>query len=126
MKDVVQDTDADLSPMHILVLRILVEEGQLSQSSLVKKLGRDKAQITRLVTELVRRELVFKTRDEHDKRSFILAAAPSVQDKVKYFIQKESELVADMLQDISISDITTLAKLIPIMLNNLTASKQAG
>jgi len=120
MKDIVQDADADLSPMHVLVLRMLVEEGDMPQSVLVKKMRRDKAQVTRLVNELVTKKLVVKTRDEQDKRSFILKPAPEVRKKVLYFIGKEQALVSEMLQGISDRDIEKLGKLLTTMQRNLT------
>jgi len=119
MKDIVQDADADLSPMHILVLRTLVEEGDMPQSSLVKKMRRDKAQVTRLVNELEKQKLLVKTRDEQDKRSFILKPATQVRKKVQYFIGKEQALVAQMLAGISDRDIEKLEALLVRMQVNL-------
>jgi len=120
MKDIVQDADADLSPMHVLVLRALVEEGDMPQSLLVKKMRRDKAQVTRLINELVKKKLVIKTRDEQDKRSYILKPATEVRKKVLYFIGKEQALVSEMLQGISDRDVEKLGKLLTTMQRNLT------
>lgn len=119
MKDSVQDTDAGLSPMQILILRTLVDEGEMSQAILVRKIGRDKSQVTRLVQELERKGLLKKVRSEQDRRSFILKPIKDVQNKVSFFIQKEHEMVSEMLAGISMEDIEKLDMLLIQMQNNL-------
>jgi len=119
MKEIVQDTDAGLSPMQILILRILVDEGEMSQTMLVQKIGRDKSQVTRLVQELENKKLLIKVRSEQDRRSFMLKPIKDVQNKVSFFIHKEHEMVSAMLTGISMEDIEKLDMLLIQMQNNL-------
>ncbi len=119
MKEVVQDTDAGLSPMQILILRILVDEGEMSQAMLVQRIGRDKSQVTRLVQELENKKLLIKVRNEQDRRGFMLRPIKDVQNKVSFFIQKEHEIVAEMLVGISTEDIQKLDVLLIQMQGNL-------
>ena len=60
MKDVVQDADSKLSPLQILVLRTLVEDGEMSLITLAQKTGRDKSQITRVVQKLEKKKIIKK------------------------------------------------------------------
>ena len=119
MKEIVQDTDAGLSPMQILILRTLVDEGEMSQAMLVKRIGRDKSQVARLVQELENKKLLIKVRSEQDRRSFMLKPIKDVQKKVSFFIQKEHELVSEMLAGISGKDVQKLDVLLTQMQENL-------
>ena len=119
MKEIVQDTDAGLSPMQILILRTLVDEGEMTQATLVQKIGRDKSQVTRLVQELESKRLLIKVRSEQDRRSFILKPIKDVQNKVSFFIHKEHEMVSEMLSGIAPEDIQKLDALLIQMQKNL-------
>lgn len=119
MKDIVQGADTGLSPMQILVLRTLVDEGKMSQVILGQKIGRDKSQVTRLVHELENKKLLIKERSEQDRRSFILKPIKDVQEKVSFFIHKEDEMVSLMLAGMSKKDIQKLDMLLILMQENL-------
>ncbi|WP_300246873.1 MarR family transcriptional regulator [Methylovulum sp.] len=120
MLDVVQEAEAKLSPMQILVLRILVEEGEMPQNLLVKKMARDKAQVTRLVNSLAEQGLLSKAQDMLDKRSFLLKPSAEVQQIVTRFMVKEQQLVAEMVNGIAAEDIEKLEALLKVMQDNLT------
>jgi DNA-binding MarR family transcriptional regulator len=120
MLDVVQEAEANLSPMQILVLRILVEEGEMPQNLLVKKMARDKAQVTRLVNSLAEQGLLSKAQDMLDKRSFILKPSAEVRQIVTRFMVKEQQLVAEMVNGIAFEDIEKLEALLKVMQDNLT------
>lgn len=119
MKDVIQDVDDGLSPLQILILRTLVEEGDMPQARLVQIIGKDKSQVTRLVQELEAKQLLTKERHENDRRSFILKSAKEVKNKVSYFIQQEQVMVTEMLSDISQKDQHKLDNLLIQMQENL-------
>ena len=119
MKKVVKDADANLSPLQILILRTLSEYGEMTQQELGQRMGRDKAQITRLIQELEKRELIFKERNPYDKRSFIINVKPKVHEKVSYFIQYEKAIVKEMLNGVSATDIQTFEKVLAQMSDNI-------
>ena len=119
MKDVVQDADSKLSPLQILVLRTLVEDGEMSLITLAQKTGRDKSQITRVVQKLEKKKIIKKERSQLDRRSFILKTNEDVQKEVSFFIHKEHELVAEMLSDIPKNDLQILEKILIQMGDNL-------
>ncbi len=119
MKKVVKDADANLSPLQILVLRTLVEEGQMSQQSLAQKIAKDKAQIARLIHELENQKLILKERNQLDRRGFIVKASPDVHEKVSNFIEYEKKIVSEMLKGASKSEIKNFEKMLVLMINNL-------
>jgi DNA-binding MarR family transcriptional regulator len=120
MLDVVQEAEANLSPMQILVLRILVEEGEISQNLLVSKMARDKAQVTRLVNSLAELKLLTKEQDVLDKRGFILKPSIEVRQIVTNFMVKEQGLISKMVDGILPEDIIKLETLLKVMQDNLT------
>jgi MarR family transcriptional regulator, multiple antibiotic resistance protein MarR len=120
MASVVHESESSLSPMQILLLRILVEEGEIPQNLLTKKMFRDKAQITRLINTLVTQKLLTKEKDLLDKRGFILKPSLEAHHIVGHFIIKEQALVSKMLKGIPYEDIEKLETLLKIAHNNLT------
>ncbi len=119
MKEVVQAADSGLSPLQILVLRTLVDEGGMSLITLARKIGRDKSQITRIIQDLENKKIVLKKRSQEDRRSFILTPHKGVKEKVSAFIQKEHELVAEMTAGMGTEDRQRLEKLLIQMLHNM-------
>lgn len=120
MASVAHESESSLSPMQILLLRILVEEGEISQNLLIKKMFRDKAQVTRLINTLVAQRLLTKEQDALDKRSFILKPSPEAHHIVGHFMMKEQTLVSKMLKGIPADDIEKLETLLKIAHSNLT------
>lgn len=119
MKRVVKEVGADLSPLQILILRTLVEDGEMSQHTLGKKIAKDKAQITRLIHGLEERKLIIKERSQQDKRSFIVKANQGVHQVVSHFLEQERNMVANMLEGATQSDIKHLEKMLLLMNANL-------
>jgi len=124
MKDIVKGMDDGSSPIQIMILRILAEEGELSQAMLVKKMGKNKSQITRLLHELEKKGLIIKEPNKKDGRSFMLKTIGDVKNKVSLFIQHEEKIVLDMLQGIQKSDLQRLDSLLIKMQNNLNNAKK--
>ncbi|MBL1351894.1 MAG: MarR family transcriptional regulator [Zetaproteobacteria bacterium] len=124
MKDIVKGMDDGLSPIQIMILRILAEEGELSQAMLVKKMGKNKSQITRLLHELEKKGLIIKEPNKEDGRSFMLKTIDDVKNKVSLFIQHEEKIVSDMLRGIQKRDLQKLDSLLIKMQNNLNNAKK--
>jgi len=119
MKKVVKNTGVDLSPVEILVLRTLVELGEVTQQQLAQKLSKDKAQITRLIQGLVKKQLILKQRNPHDKRSFVVTAKDKVKKKMIGFIEHERDTVKKMLEGASDKEVKNMEKMLKLMKSNL-------
>lgn len=121
MKKVVKKTDSSLSPIEILILRVLVEQGEMTQQQLAQSVYKDKAQITRLIQALVKKELILKQPNPDDKRSFIVAATDRVKTKVIGFIEYERNLVNKMLEGASEKERENMKNLLKLMKNNINS-----
>jgi len=123
MKAVVKNSDAGLSPLQIRALRTLVERGEMTQSELGEALGRDKSQITRLVTDLKAKRLVAKKPNAADGRSFMIAPEDGVRQTVQSFALAEKALVSHMLTGAEPRDIEAFDRVLVSMKNNLDRQK---
>lgn len=119
MKKVVKSSDVDLSPIEVLILRTLVEQGELTQQQLSQRLSKDKAQITRLIQGLKQKRLILKQRNPHDKRSFVVSAKDTVKEKMVGFIEHERGIVKNMLEGASETEIENMEGLLKLMRNNI-------
>lgn len=123
MKKVVKNSDTNLSPIEILLLRSLSEHGEVSQQQLAEQLSKDKAQITRLIQQLEKKQLITKYRNPQDKRSYIVKANNIVKEKMVGLIEYENNLVKLMLDGASEKEIQSMENLLQLMKNNLNSCK---
>ena len=73
VREAINANELGLNALHVRCLHIIAETQHCTANDIVTKTGRDKAQIARLVKELIKLELVSKCADENDKRCLILS-----------------------------------------------------
>lgn len=119
MRVVIRDSDIGLSPVQIMILRILTEHGEMSQNNLIKLLSKDKSQVTRLVHDLEEKKLVARTQSKTDKRGFTIKASKNVCVKIERFVQEEKAVVAEMLRGASAADMQNFNSMLVLMNRNI-------
>lgn len=67
----------DITPDMYLILRALWERDQRSQQELADDVFKDKASLTKLVVNLEKRGLIYRTEGRADRRSKIVALTPT-------------------------------------------------
>ncbi|MFT2089927.1 MarR family winged helix-turn-helix transcriptional regulator [Paraglaciecola sp. 2405UD69-4] len=87
-----KEIDQNLSPMHMKSLKIISMIDECTGQKLANYLGRDKAQINRLIKELVVQQLLIKKDNPKDKRSQLLELTGSAKDLIEEFVKAEVEL----------------------------------
>ncbi len=92
--------DQNLSPMHMKSLKIISSIEECTGQKLANFIGRDKAQINRLIKELVLQKLLIKKDNPKDKRSQLLALTDSAKELIEEFTKVETELAKVMSTDI--------------------------
>lgn len=110
----------DLSLMHLKSLKLISMIDECTGQKLTALMGRDKAQINRLIKELVNQELVIKTDNINDGRSQILSLSERGSDYIKKFNNIESQVISQMAQGIAVEDVENFIRLAKIFRNNLS------
>ena len=111
--------DADLSPMHLKSLKVISKITECTGQKMADFMGRDKAQINRLIKELVNQELVIKTDNENDGRSQILSLSTRGHELIKQFNKIEKQVMSTMVTDIAPEQIEQFIQLASKFKNNL-------
>ncbi|MGJ8694075.1 MAG: MarR family winged helix-turn-helix transcriptional regulator [Thalassotalea sp.] len=119
MKDEIKSLALYLSPMHLKSLKVIsLIEGCTGQK-LADFMGRDKAQINRLIKELVSQELITKTDNEQDKRSQYLELSVKGMDIMKLFKSAEKKVFNQMITDIPAEQVESFIEVAHQLKNNL-------
>jgi DNA-binding MarR family transcriptional regulator len=90
----------DLSPMHFKSLKVISIIDDCTGQKLADFMGRDKAQINRLIKELMNQELITKIDNEKDKRSQFLVLSDKGAKMTKVFQNAETKVFNKMMSDI--------------------------
>ena len=96
--------DITIAPMHIKLLKLLSIKAPCTAQHLSQSLARDKAQINRLVKDLLAANLISRSPNPDDKRSQLLDLQPEAQDILKQMQIIERDIMARMCHDVSVED----------------------
>jgi DNA-binding MarR family transcriptional regulator len=113
-----------LTPMHIRVIKIIERKKPCTALDITDFLGRDKAQVTRLISTLIDNGLVTKEPNPNDKRSQYLnttAAGAEIVEKIKGI---DAETVDVMTRDINAANLAEFQRIAEIMTRNLQANNE--
>jgi|TARA_R110000803_G_scaffold76020_1_gene140416 DNA-binding MarR family transcriptional regulator len=120
MKHEIKLLTLDLSPMHLKALKVISFIDHCTGQKLADFMGRDKAQINRLIKELVSQELITKVDNEKDKRSQFLVLSAQGTEIMTMFKKVEKKVFNSMIKDIPATQIEDFVALTQRLKNNLT------
>jgi len=109
-----------IAPMHIRVLKVINKHKSCTAIDIASLFKRDKAQITRLVKQLIELEFVEKEPNPEDKRSQLLVLTPQGKDLQESLSSFSEEMQTQITQDIDIDDLLTFVNVAEKMTKNLT------
>lgn len=112
----------EVTPLHMWMLKKIATSDSCTAQALSVQLGRDKAQITRLVNGLLASELVTRTPNPNDKRSQILLLTDKGEGLVSKMKEINDKLSASMTQGFNDEDKAKLERLMAGVLANLHKS----
>ncbi|WP_159820382.1 MarR family winged helix-turn-helix transcriptional regulator [Colwellia sp. 20A7] len=110
----------DLAPMHLKALKVISIMDDCTGQKLADYIGRDKAQINRLIKELVSQELITKIDNKNDKRSHLLKLSVKGDKIIALFRTAEKRVFNKMANDISPEKIDDFIQLTQILQSNLS------
>ncbi|WP_075187030.1 MarR family winged helix-turn-helix transcriptional regulator [Teredinibacter haidensis] len=116
----VNASELGLNGMHVRCLHVIANTQECTANCIVKNMGRDKAQIARLVKEMIGKGWLEKQACSQDKRSQILTLSESgsqLQDKINLL---EHELERTILAGLSPQDEADFQRIAQRMLANLS------
>lgn len=116
--------DLDMSPMHLKTMKAIAKIDNCTGQQLAKFMGRDKAQINRLIKELVSQGLVEKVDNENDKRSHLLFLSEAGQEVMAKFSILENQIFTTMVEGVAPEQIEGFIETANLLRTNLATSSQ--
>ena len=109
-----------IAPMHIRVLKVLNKHKSSTAIDIAGLFKRDKAQITRLVQQLIEQGFVKKEPNPEDKRSQLLVLTSQGMALQKSLSSLSDEMQNQITKDIDSEDLDTFIRVAEKMTKNLT------
>ncbi|MGB2742636.1 MAG: MarR family transcriptional regulator [Cognaticolwellia sp.] len=119
MKQEIKLLAIDLSPMHLKSLKVISRIDGCTGQKLADFMGRDKAQINRLIKELVNQELITKMDNEKDKRSHLLKLSVKGGEIITLFKTAEKHVFNKMVNNVPPEKVEDFILLTQILRDNL-------
>ncbi len=117
----IEALDLDIAPMHVRVLKIITKKPQCTAVDIANFLDRDKAQVTRLLSALIKQELIVKGPNPEDKRSQCLAITERGKAIVDQLSEVDSEMFEKMKIGIDSDELATFERVAKAMAQNLNS-----
>ena len=117
----IEALDLDIAPMHVRVLKIITKKPQCTAVDIANFLDRDKAQVTRLLSALIKQELIVKEPNPEDKRSQCLAITEHGKAIVDQLTEVDSEMFEKMKIGINSDELATFERVAKAMAQNLNS-----
>lgn len=117
----IEALDLDIAPMHVRVLKIITKKPQCTAVDIANFLDRDKAQVTRLLSALIKQELIVKEPNPEDKRSQCLAITEHGKAIVDQLSEVDSEMFEKMKIGIDSDELATFEQVAKTMAQNLNS-----
>lgn len=116
----VNANELGLNGMHVRCLHVIANTPACTANCIVKSMGKDKAQIARLVKDMIAKGWLEKNASHDDKRSYILTLSESgrkLQQKISVI---EKELERTILDGLSDEEVAEFQRIAEKMLANLS------
>ncbi|WP_026286896.1 MarR family winged helix-turn-helix transcriptional regulator [Gilvimarinus chinensis] len=116
-----EDQRFGIAAMHVRVLKVIAKSNACTAIDIAGMFKRDKAQITRLVNQLIDLDLVQKEPNPNDKRSQLLtltSAGRALQERLR---DLSNDMEEQMTQGIEAADLDTFMKVAQKITRNLTS-----
>ena len=120
LREAVQEKQLALPITHIRVLKGVCRNPECTAQSIARRMQRDKAQITRVLKELLSQGLVEKVGNPHDRRSQLLRPTEQGRQIMQELRALERQTAGVMTKSLSQDEIEQFVRLADVMAANLT------
>jgi DNA-binding MarR family transcriptional regulator len=123
IKKAINANELGLNGMIVRCLHIIQDSPQCTANTIVTRMGRDKAQIARLVKEMIASDLISKHPNPEDKRSQLLALSLQGKSLMEQIQVAETEIDKQMRVGLTDEEVETFQRVASAMANNLRNMK---
>ncbi|CAA0080465.1 Multiple antibiotic resistance protein MarR [Zhongshania aliphaticivorans] len=116
----VKSANIPLPITHVRALKGIRRDENVTAQAIAKRMRRDKAQITRVLNELLKDEFIIKLNNPNDGRSQILRLTEKGQGIVEQLDIIEAHSKRTMTQKLSDDDIQQFIRIANAMISNLS------
>lgn len=118
----IEQLDLPVTPMHVRVLKIIANKPQCTAIDIAHFLDRDKAQVTRLLSTLINRNLITKEPNLKDKRSKCLRMTRDGQKIMDQILTIDRKMFEKMTKGLSEEDLARFQLVAGQMVQNLNTN----
>ncbi|WP_339901185.1 MarR family winged helix-turn-helix transcriptional regulator [Paraglaciecola polaris] len=121
IRSAINANELGIGAMHVRSLTVIAQSDACTANHIVNVLARDKAQVARIVKELLAADLIEKCAHPEDKRSQILSVKAEGQTLMAQFHTAKVEIYNQMTQGLSGSQLRDFEHIAQCIADNLLA-----
>ncbi|QIR15619.1 MarR family winged helix-turn-helix transcriptional regulator [Shewanella aestuarii] len=126
MRSTLKANEIGLNAMHVKCLTFINKSRQCTANDIVNYFGRDKAQVARLIKEMIDNQWLTKSANPDDKRSQILSLTKEGIALAELISSTQNEVHQHMQQHLSAVEIAAFVSTAEVILANLQTYKAAN
>ncbi|MBY5946929.1 MarR family winged helix-turn-helix transcriptional regulator [Photobacterium rosenbergii] len=123
MHEHIEQLNLNITPMHLRVLKIINKKQSCTAIDIAQFLNRDKAQVTRLLNELIKQNLIEKVPNPEDKRSQRLLVTSEGMAILAQLETIDSKMNDKMMRGISQKELEEFERITGLMTENLAKNE---
>ncbi|PSW13215.1 MarR family transcriptional regulator [Photobacterium rosenbergii] len=123
MHEHIEQLNLNITPMHLRVLKIINKKQSCTAIDIAQFLNRDKAQVTRLLNELIKQSLIEKVPNPEDKRSQRLLVTSEGMAILAQLETIDSKMNDKMMRGISQKELEEFERITGLMTENLAKNE---
>ena len=121
-----EENQHSVSAEEWAILLILWSKGEQTPSALAEVTFRDRTTITRLIDQMVKKDMVTRMHDEKDRRRVLIKASDNGQALKRDLVPIAQNMISQASEGISPQDIEITVKTLSAMTRNLLAADNSG
>ena len=122
----IEQSDILVPPMHARMLKVIGLRPGITQQEIVALAGRDKAQIARLIKELLSKELIDKKQDQQDKRIYRLYLTMEAREIVDTVMAVQTQVADHFFAKLSADESDEFKRLLDKIQAGLEVDKETS
>ncbi|MDO6620620.1 MULTISPECIES: MarR family winged helix-turn-helix transcriptional regulator [unclassified Shewanella] len=124
MRSSLKANEIGLNAMHVKCLSLINNSHTCTANDIVNLLARDKAQIARLIKEMMDNQWLTKTANPEDKRSQILSLTADGKKLAVLIAKTQNDVNQKMLRNLPVEDLATFTRIADALFNNLNDNEE--